>query len=142
LGGSWRRGDPFDGAFAAYLFRNVADRDALLAGLFDLLADGGVLVVQEYSSAGSHFRVQAVWTAVCWLVVVPLGWLTSRRTRLYRYLWRSVRSFDPVQTFVDRACTVRALSVWRSGRCRVGSAASFITGGHASLRPLHDHPAP
>jgi hypothetical protein len=39
---------------------------------------------------------------VCWLVIIPLGWLTSRRTRLYRYLWRSVRSFDSVQTFVDR----------------------------------------
>ena len=31
-----------------------ADRDAVLAGLFDLLADGGVLVVQEYSIAGSR----------------------------------------------------------------------------------------
>jgi hypothetical protein len=28
--------------------------------------------------------------------------LTSRRTRLYRYLRRSVRSFDSIQTFVDR----------------------------------------
>jgi hypothetical protein len=38
----------------------------------------------------------------CCLVVIPLGWLTSRRTRLYRYLWRSVRSFDSIQIFVDR----------------------------------------
>ena len=53
--GSWGPGDPIDGVFAAYLFRNVADRDALLAGLFDLLADGGVLVVQEYSIAESRF---------------------------------------------------------------------------------------
>jgi hypothetical protein len=46
--------------------------------------------------------VYAVWSVVCWLVVIPLGWLTSRRTRLYRYLWRSVQSFDSIQTFVDR----------------------------------------
>ena len=98
----WELDDPIDGVFAAYLFRNVADRDAVLAGIFDLLADDGVLVVQEYSIAGARRWVYAVWSAVCWLVVIPLGWLTSRRTRLYRYLWRSVRSFDSIQTFVDR----------------------------------------
>ena len=98
----WELDDPIDGVFAAYLFRNVADRDAVLAGLFDLLADDGALVLQEYSIAGSPRWVQAVWSSVCWLVVIPLGWLTSRRTRLYRYLWRSVRSFDSIQTFVDR----------------------------------------
>jgi ubiquinone/menaquinone biosynthesis C-methylase UbiE len=135
-GGSWWRGDPIDGAFAAYLFRNVADRDAVLAGLFDLLADGGVLVVQEYSIAESSFLAKAVWTAVCWLVVIPLGWLTSRRTRLYRYLWRSVRSFDSVQTFVDRLyragfvdVEVRTVAGWQRGilhtlRARKPSAAS------------------
>ena len=53
---SWGLGDRVHGAFAAYLFRNVADRDAVLAGLFDLLADDGVLVVQEYSIAGSRAR--------------------------------------------------------------------------------------
>jgi ubiquinone/menaquinone biosynthesis C-methylase UbiE len=98
---SWGLGDSIHGAFAAYLFRNVADRDAVLAGLFELLGDDGALVVQEYSVAGSR-GARLVWTAVCWLVIIPLGWLTSRRTRLYRYLWRSVRSFDSVQTFVDR----------------------------------------
>jgi ubiquinone/menaquinone biosynthesis C-methylase UbiE len=98
---SWGLGDPIDGAFAAYLFRNVADRDTVLAGIFELLADDGALVVQEYSLVGSR-GARLIWTAVCWLVIIPLGWLTSRRTRLYRYLWRSVRSFDSIQTFVDR----------------------------------------
>ena len=51
--------DPIQGVFAAYLFRNVAERDKLLAGLFDLLADGGALVVQEYSIAGSRLRPKA-----------------------------------------------------------------------------------
>jgi ubiquinone/menaquinone biosynthesis C-methylase UbiE len=114
--------DPIQGAFAAYLFRNVAERDKLLAGLFDLLADGGVLVVQEYSVAGSRLWTKALWTAVCWLAIIPLGWLTSPRSRLYRYLWRSVRSFDSVQNFVDRLygagfvdVEVRTVPGWQRG---------------------------
>jgi ubiquinone/menaquinone biosynthesis C-methylase UbiE len=119
---SFGLGNHIDGAFAAYLFRNVAHRDAVLAGLFDLLAEGGVLVVQEYSIAAAGRWAQAAWTAVCWLVIIPLGWLTSRRTRLYRYLWRSVRSFDSVQTFVDRLyragfvdVEVATVSGWQRG---------------------------
>ena len=114
--------DPIQGAYAAYLFRNVAERDKLLAGLFDLLADGGVLVVQEYSVAGSRLWTKALWTAVCWLAIIPLGWLTSPRSRLYRYLWQSVRSFDSVQTFVDRLhgagfvdVEVRTVPGWQRG---------------------------
>jgi ubiquinone/menaquinone biosynthesis C-methylase UbiE len=133
---SWGLGAQIDGAFTGYLFRNVGDRDAVLDGLFDLLAEGGALVVQEYSIAGSRPWVQAVWTAVCWLVIIPLGWLTSRRTRLYRYLWRSVRSFDSIQTFVDRLyCAgfvdveVKTVPGWQHGilhnfRARKPSAAS------------------
>jgi ubiquinone/menaquinone biosynthesis C-methylase UbiE len=128
--------DPIQGVFAGYLFRNVAERDKLLAGLFDLLADGGVLVVQEYSIAGSRLWAKALWTAVCWLAIIPLGWLTSRRSRLYRYLWRSVRSFDSVQTFVDRLygagfvdVQVRTVPGWQRGilhtfRTRKPTAAS------------------
>jgi ubiquinone/menaquinone biosynthesis C-methylase UbiE len=132
----WELEDPIDGVFAAYLFRNVADRDAVLAGIFDVLADGGVLVAQEYSIAGSRPWVHALWSAVCWLVVIPLGWLTSRRTRLYRYLWRSVRSFDSIQAFVDRLyragfvdVEVRTVPGWQRGilhtiRARKPSAVS------------------
>jgi ubiquinone/menaquinone biosynthesis C-methylase UbiE len=128
--------DPIQGVFAAYLFRNVAERDKLLAGLFDLLENGGVLVVQEYSIAGSRLWPKALWTAVCWLAIIPLGWLTSRRSRLYRYLWRSVRSFDSVQTFVDRLygagfvdVEVRTVPGWQRGilhtfRARKPAAAS------------------
>ena len=68
---------PLDGVFAAYLLRNVPDRDALLRSLHGLLRPGGTLVVHEYSVAGRPMS-EAVWTAVCQGVVVPLGWLTSR----------------------------------------------------------------
>jgi ubiquinone/menaquinone biosynthesis C-methylase UbiE len=98
---AWGLAEPVHGALAAYLFRNVDQRDEVLRDVHDLLVPGGVLVVQEYSVAQSR-TADLVWSLVCWLVVIPLSWLTSRQTRLYRYLWRSVRGFDSVQTFVDR----------------------------------------
>ena len=86
-----------------------------------LLSDGGTLVVQEYSVAGSPLGL-AVWTLVSWTVVIPLSWITSRQTRLYRYLWRSVRDFDSVQTFTDRLYAagfvdveVRTVPGWQQG---------------------------
>jgi ubiquinone/menaquinone biosynthesis C-methylase UbiE len=113
--------EPVDGVLAAYLFRNVAERDEVLAAVRDLLRPGGVLVVQDYSVAGSRAAL-AVWTLVCWLVVIPLSWLVLRQTRLYRYLWSSVRDFDSVQVFVDRLYAagfvdveVRTASGWQRG---------------------------
>ncbi|HET7398660.1 MAG TPA: class I SAM-dependent methyltransferase [Intrasporangium sp.] len=110
-----------DAVFAAYLVRNVPDRDALLRALRAALAPGGVLVVHEYSVAGRRLPT-AVWTAVCWAVVVPLGWLTSRRTRLYRYLWRSVLDFDSTARLTQRLqqagfedVRTRSVSGWQRG---------------------------
>ena len=118
---SWGLGDRVPGVFAAYLFRNVAERDKVLAAVFDLLDDDGAFVVQDYSVAGSRLA-KAVWSLVCWSVVIPLGWLTSRQTGLYRYLWRSVLQFDSVQTFADRLhaagfvdVETRTVSGWQRG---------------------------
>lgn len=118
---SWGLGDQVPGVLAAYLFRNVTERDKVLAGVFDLLQEDGTFVVQEYSVAGSPLAA-AVWSMVCWTVVIPLSWLTSRQTRLYRYLWRSVLRFDSVQAFVDRLygagfvdVEVRTVSGWQRG---------------------------
>lgn len=97
----WGLAEPVHAVLAAYLFRNLNERDKVLADVHDLLVPGGVLVVQEYSVAQSRAAAM-VWSLVCWLVVIPLSWLTSRQTRLYRYLWSSVRRFDSVQIFVDR----------------------------------------
>lgn len=110
-----------DGVFAAYLVRNLPDRDAFLRSVHALLRPGGTLVVHEYSVAGRPVS-SAMWTAVCRGVIVPLGWLTSRQTRIYRYLWRSVLDMDSVERVMDRMVAagfedVRSRSVpgWQRG---------------------------
>jgi ubiquinone/menaquinone biosynthesis C-methylase UbiE len=100
-----------DAVFAAYLLRNVSDRDGLLKSLYELIAPGGPLVIQEYSVAGRPVS-QAVWTAVCHGVVMPLGWLTSRHTRLYQYLWRSVMDMDSVDIVMERMVEAGFEEVW------------------------------
>jgi ubiquinone/menaquinone biosynthesis C-methylase UbiE len=89
------------GVLAAYLFRNVSDRDAVLRSVWELLAPGGVLVVQDYSVAGSP-KARARWNAVSWSVVIPLSKVINRDTGIYRYLWRSVLDNDSVDEFTAR----------------------------------------
>ncbi|HET9871370.1 MAG TPA: class I SAM-dependent methyltransferase [Propionibacteriaceae bacterium] len=119
--GDWRLEDPVDAVLAAYLFRNVSERDKVLASVHDLLKPDGVLVAQEYSVAGSP-RADLLWSVVCWVVVIPLSWVASKDTQLYRYLWRSVRAFDSVSTFTDRLqaagfvdVEVRTVPGWQRG---------------------------
>ncbi|MFD5099956.1 methyltransferase domain-containing protein [Streptomyces albidochromogenes] len=91
---------PFDAVFAGYLFRNVADPDAVLAAVHGLLRPGGRLAVHEYSLSGSAAH-RAVWSAVCRTVILPAG----RRTGdagLYRHLHRSVLDFDTAPVFAAR----------------------------------------
>jgi ubiquinone/menaquinone biosynthesis C-methylase UbiE len=122
-----------DGVFAAYLFRNLSDRNSVLTAVHDRLVPGGVLVAQEYSFTGSR-HARAIWATVCWLVVIPLAWLTSRRTALYRYLWRSVGAFDSVQDFTDRLCRagfvdveVRTVPGWQRGILHTFRARKSVT---------------
>lgn len=84
---------PFDGILAAYLLRNLTDRDAALRRFHDLLAPGAPLAVHEYSVRDSA-TARMVWTAVCWSVIIPMGRIRTGTTDLYRYLWRSVLAFD------------------------------------------------
>ena len=91
--GEARAAGGLDGVLAAYLVRNVPDRDAVIAAIHDELRPGGVLAVHDYSVRGQP-AATALWTAMCWAIVIPLGWLTSRNTSLYRYLWRSGLEMD------------------------------------------------
>lgn len=96
---------PYDGILAAYLLRNVTDRNAALRSFRRLLRPGAPLAVHEYSVADS-FRSRAVWTGVCWSVIIPMGRLRTGSGDLYRYLWRSVLDFDGVEAFTGRMSAV------------------------------------
>jgi ubiquinone/menaquinone biosynthesis C-methylase UbiE len=109
------------GVLAAYMFRNVIDRDAVLAAVWDLLVPGGVLVAQDYSVAGSP-PARARWNAVSWSIVIPLSKVINRDTGLYRYLWRSVLDNDSDEEFATRMLRAgffevehRTVKGWQSG---------------------------
>ncbi|MDQ0785488.1 ubiquinone/menaquinone biosynthesis C-methylase UbiE [Streptomyces sp. B3I7] len=111
---------PFDAVFAAYLLRNVADPDAVLAGLRGLLAPGGRLAVHEYALGGRRSD-RLVWDVVCRGFVTPLGRACGDGT-LYRHLWRSVVDFDTAGAFGQRLARagfaeVRVLPLpgWQTG---------------------------
>lgn len=92
---------PFDGIFAAYLIRNVADRDAQLRRFRELLRPGGTLAVHEYSVRDSRLAT-AVWNAVCATVIIPAGRIRTGDSELYRYLRTSVNEFDGATAFRER----------------------------------------
>lgn len=100
----WARehvGGPVDAVFGAYLIRNCPDPDALLTSVRALLKPGGRVVLHEYSVADS-VSARAVWSAVCWGVVIPAGKALTGRADLFRYLWRSVLEFDGRGALLDR----------------------------------------
>jgi ubiquinone/menaquinone biosynthesis C-methylase UbiE len=110
----------FDAAFAAYLFRNVADPAGTLAAVRELLVPGGRLAVHEYALSG-RAADRAVWAAVCHGIVLPAGRLVGD-TPLYRHLYESVVGFDSPDAFTERMraagfSSVRVLPLpgWQTG---------------------------
>ncbi len=95
---------PFDGIFAAYLLRNLADQDAQLQAFRALLRPGGTLAVHEYSVSDSRFAT-AVWNTVCATIIIPSGRLRNGDASLYTYLRRSVNRFDGAAAFRNRLRT-------------------------------------
>ena len=91
----------YDGILAAYLLRNLAEPNAALRAFHAILKPGAPLAVHEYSVADSA-RSKAIWSAVCWGVIIPMGKLRSGSADLYKYLWRSVLDFDGVEAFTTR----------------------------------------
>ena len=92
---------PFDGILMAYGIRNMPDADACLAKLFELLVPGGVICIHEYSVADSRWS-RFVWNLVVRLIVIPLAYITTGSTDIFRYLRRSVLEFDGVSAFEMR----------------------------------------
>lgn len=95
---------PFDGIFAAYLLRNLADPAATLREFGTLLRPGGTLAIHEYSVRDSAVA-RVVWNFVCYAVIIPLGRVRTGDAGLYRHLRSSVNSFDGVAAFRDRLGT-------------------------------------
>ena len=91
----------YDGILMAYGIRNMPAPDQCLAGVLKLLRPGGVACFHEYSVADSAWS-RVVWNAVSFGVIIPLGFLTSPGSGIYRYLRRSVLEFDGVQDFERR----------------------------------------
>ncbi len=101
LGEMVSQSGPFDGILMAYGIRNMADPDLCLERLMPLLKPGAPICFHEYSVADSP-RAKGTWTTVCWGIIIPAGLITSRHTRIYRYLWKSVLQFDGVKAFESR----------------------------------------
>ena len=85
----------------AYGIRNMPDPDACLANLLELLVPGGVVCFHEYSVADSLWS-RAVWNLVLFLIVIPLAFVTTGSTDIFRYLRRSVLEFDGRRAFEER----------------------------------------
>ncbi|WP_425942870.1 methyltransferase domain-containing protein [Ornithinimicrobium sp. W1665] len=94
---------PADGAFAAYLMRNVPEhqRDAVVRAIGDQVRPGGWVALQDYHVKGDRVA-SAVWTLVCWGVVMPLAVAVRGNPTIYRYLWRSVLDNDSTAELTGR----------------------------------------
>ena len=101
---AWLRAQPtagLDAVLAAYLLRNVPDREAVVREIARVLAPGGAVAIQDYSVAGRPLS-QAAWAAVCHGLIIPLAVLKRSDVPLHRYLYRSVRDFDSVAMMRER----------------------------------------
>lgn len=135
---------PFDGVLAAYLVRNLPDRDAGVAMLAAQLAPGAPIAVHEYAVSDSAYA-RTVWTAVSWMVIIPLGRQVTGDASLYRYLWRSVLAFDGLARLERRLrdaglvdVHARAVGGWQRGIVHTVMG----RGGPISQRPISRRPIP
>lgn len=110
-------GGPADGAFAAYLLRNVPpeQRDEVVTAIHDQVRPGGWVALQDYHVKGDRVA-SAVWTAVCWGVVTPLSVAVRGNPAIYRYLWRSVLDNDSTAELQARLERAGFTDIsWRTG---------------------------
>ena len=99
-----------DGVLAAYLLRNVPDRNRLVTEVARVLRPGGGIVIHDYSVAGSA-RARAVWAAVCHGIIIPLAVVMRSDVPLHRYLYTSVRDFDSVGRICERLLSAGLVDV-------------------------------
>ncbi len=92
---------PFHAILMAYGIRNMPDPDLCLERVRQLLVPGGTICFHEYSVADSR-RSRLIWNGVCFGLIIPGGFFTGGSTKIYRYLRRSVVTFDGVSAFEAR----------------------------------------
>lgn len=91
----------FDGILMAYGIRNLPDPNKGLRNLFNLLRPGGTVAFHEYS-VNDSMPSKVVWNTVCSGVIIPSGFLFTGDAGMFRYLQRSVNTFDGVRAFEER----------------------------------------
>jgi ubiquinone/menaquinone biosynthesis C-methylase UbiE len=99
-----------DGVLGCYLLRNVPDRARLVAEVARVLRPGGGFVIHDYSVAG-NLRARVTWAVVCHAVIIPLAVVKRSDVPLHRYLYTSVRDFDPVELVCQRLQSVGLVDV-------------------------------
>lgn len=92
---------PYQGILMAYGIRNMSDPDLCLSRILTLLAPGGAVCFHEYSVRDSQ-RAKALFTAVCFGLIIPGGLVTGGSADIFHYLWQSVLDFDGVKAFEAR----------------------------------------
>lgn len=92
---------PFDGVFAAFVMAELADPDAALRTVREVLRPGAPFAVHERSVAGS-LRSRMVWSALCWGAIIPVGGMVTGDAGFYRDLWRAAGRFDSIDGFERR----------------------------------------
>ncbi len=90
-----------DGVIAAYLLRNVPDRERLVREVARVLRPGGAVAIHDYSVSGNT-RARVTWAAICHGVIIPLAAIKRSDVPLHRYLYTSVRDFDSVGRICER----------------------------------------
>lgn len=118
----------------AFGVRNFQDLDAGLGELRRVLRDGGRIVILEFTMPSS---ILLRWPyRVYTEVVLPrlANWISRDRTRAYRYLPRSIRTFLPRNAMLQRlraagfrdvtaeALNLGSVAIYRGVRCGSDSA--------------------
>ena len=96
---------PFDGILAAYLMRNLADPDATLRRLRELLRPGAHAGRARVLGARLAAAATAMWNAVCWGDHHSRRRLRTGDATLYQYLRRSVDEFDGARHYGSGCAT-------------------------------------
>ncbi len=95
----------------AFAVRNFADVPAGLAEMARVARPGARVVILEFATPESVIR-RRLYQFYCDVVLPRIGALISRdRTGAYRYLPRSIQTFEPVATMVRRLRDVDFVSV-------------------------------